>query len=103
MSIRTPTELGAAIRQAREAANVTQAQLAAKIGTTQARLSRFEGGDGAINLRTVLQILAALNLQIELQKQQFGEDANGNQDEEDIDLTAIANTGVKTPRSSPKR
>ena len=102
MSIRTPTELGAAIRQAREVASISQSQLAAKIGTSQARISRFEGGDGAINLRTVLKILAALNLAIELQAESHQDEVNQDEDE-DIDLRAIANTGVKAPRSSPKR
>lgn len=101
MSIRTPTELGAAVRQARETANITQAQLASKIGTTQARLSRFESGDGAINLRTVMQILAELDLQIDIQKSKPNENSN-KQDEEDFDLSAIANTGVKALRGPSK-
>ncbi|MBS0252059.1 MAG: helix-turn-helix transcriptional regulator [Proteobacteria bacterium] len=101
MGIRTPTEFGAAVREAREAAQISQAQLASKIGTTQARLSRFESGDGAINLRTVLQILAEFDMQLEIQKQK--PDESNNDEEEDIDLTAIANTGVKASRGPLKR
>ena len=102
MSIRTPTELGAAIRQAREVAGISQTELAAKIGTSQARISRFEGGDGATNLRTVLEILAALKLLIELRPESQRDEVSHDEDE-DIDLRAIANTGVKTSRSSTKR
>lgn len=102
MSIKTPNDFGAAVRQAREKAGMSQGQLALQIGTTQARVSRFESGDGGINFRTVLQILAALKLQIKLQKQSDNEGVIIDEDEEDIDLGAIANTGVKAFRRAPK-
>ena len=59
-------------------------------------------GDGGINFRTVLQILAALKLQIKIQKQSDNEGVIIDEDEEDIDLGAIANTGVKAFRRAPK-
>jgi len=102
MSIRTPTDLGAAVRQQREKVGLSQQGLAAKLGTTQGRISRFERGDGGTNLRTLLELLAALDLEITVRPYEKQDDAKQDEDNE-IDLGAIANTGLKTPRRPLKR
>ena len=104
MSIRTPADFGFAIREARGKANLSQQGLAAKIGTTQARISRLEKGDGAVNLRTILQLLLALNLQIQISSyaQEITEADEDDSEQYEVDLDAIANTGLRTSRSSAK-
>jgi HTH-type transcriptional regulator/antitoxin HipB len=103
MSITTPSDFGAALRDQRERLGLSQGQLAAKIGTTQGRISRFERGDGATSLRTILTLLAALNLEITIRQREQRDDANEQGDNGEIDLGAIADTGLKTPRRSSER
>ena len=101
MSMKTPADVGAALRARRERLGLSQQEFASKIGTTQGRISRFERGDGATNLRTFLQLLAALNLELALGTEPKRDDAD--KDEDEIDLGAIANTGLKPPRRAAKR
>jgi HTH-type transcriptional regulator/antitoxin HipB len=105
MDIKTPSDFGFAIREAREEAKLSQQDLASKVGTTQARISRLERGNGAVNLRTILQILASLNLKISLLSANEHAETrqNNEQDEEDIDLDAIVDAGLKPSRRLPKR
>lgn len=57
--------VGLAIRQAREAQNLTQEQLGERIGVQRARISSIEKG---VNLRlsTLSRIFAALGVQVKL-------------------------------------
>lgn len=52
--------LGQMVYDLRMAAGLTQAQLAERMGTTQAAISRLEGGGGAQRLETLLRLAAAL-------------------------------------------
>jgi len=61
---RTAKQIGAIIRRARRHADLTQAQLAGKIGLRQATVSRLERGEDETNLGTLLDALAALGLEI---------------------------------------
>ncbi|HSH43463.1 MAG TPA: helix-turn-helix transcriptional regulator [Arenicellales bacterium] len=61
---RTAKQLGAIIRRERRRQGLTQARLGAKIGLRQATVSRLEAGEPAIQLRTLLDVLTALNLEI---------------------------------------
>jgi HTH-type transcriptional regulator/antitoxin HipB len=99
MRIRTPAALGASLRQGRENAGLTQEQLAVRLGTTQARISRLERGDGALNVRTLLQLMDAIGVQMEIRSGETAHDPTIDQDEDDeIDLDAVVNTGLKPPR-----
>jgi HTH-type transcriptional regulator/antitoxin HipB len=103
MAITTPADVGAALRQQREKLGLSQVQLAAKIGTTPGRLSRFERGDGATNLRTLLSLLAALNLQLTIIPRETDDERTDQDEDDEIDLDAIVNTGLKPSRRSAQR
>ena len=61
---RTAKQIGAIIRRARRQADLSQAQLAGKIGLRQATVSRLERGEDETNLGTLLDALTALGLEI---------------------------------------
>lgn len=61
---RTVKQLGAIIRRERRRQGLTQTQLGAKIGLRQATISKLEAGEPATQLRTLLDALTALNLEI---------------------------------------
>lgn len=61
---RTAKQLGAIIRRERRKRGLTQAQLGQKIGLRQATISKLEAGEPATQLRTLLDALTALNLEI---------------------------------------
>jgi len=52
--------LGQIVYDLRRAEGLTQMQLAERMGTTQAAISRLEGGGGAQRLETLLRLAAAL-------------------------------------------
>ena len=53
------------IKELRQNANITQAELAAKIGTSQSVVCRYENGDRNIDLDTAAAIARALNCTID--------------------------------------
>ncbi len=61
---RSPKQLGAIIQRQRRKLALTQNGLGAKIKHRQATISRLEAGEPGIRLGTLLDILAALNLEI---------------------------------------
>jgi len=61
---RTAKQLGAIIRRERRRQGLTQTQLGAKIGLRQATISKLEAGEPATQLRTFLDALTALNLEM---------------------------------------
>jgi HTH-type transcriptional regulator/antitoxin HipB len=61
---RSPKQLGAIIQRQRRQLALTQNGLGAKIKHRQATISRLEAGEPGIRLGTLLDILAALNLEI---------------------------------------
>jgi len=63
-SARTSKLLGAIIRRERRNRGLTQAELGKKIGLRQATISRLEAGESATRLRTLLDVLAAMSLEI---------------------------------------
>jgi len=103
MDIRTPADFGFAIREAREKAYLSQQDLAAKIGTTQARISRLERGNGAVNLRTILQVLAYLDLKISLLAADKNAETSQTTDQEEFNLDEIVNAGLGSFRRISKR
>ncbi|WP_439373468.1 helix-turn-helix domain-containing protein [Bradyrhizobium sp. DASA03120] len=61
---RTEKQLGAILRRARKQAKLTQSDLGKRIHLRQATVSRLEGGAPAIQLRTLMEALAALDLEL---------------------------------------
>lgn len=57
--------IGLAIRQAREAQNLTQEQLGARIGVQRARISSIEKGAN-LRLSTLTRIFSALGMEVKL-------------------------------------
>jgi len=63
--IRSPKSFGQALRRARRAAGLTQAELGARTQLRQATISNLENGEGA-TLETVFAVLTTLKLDITL-------------------------------------
>ena len=61
---RTPKQIGAIVRRQRRQSGLTQGQLGAKIRLRQATVSKLESGEPATRLSTLLDALAALDLEI---------------------------------------
>ncbi|ABF39160.1 transcriptional regulator, XRE family [Candidatus Koribacter versatilis Ellin345] len=61
---RTSKQLGALLRKTRKSLGLTQADLASRIDVRQATISDLEHGEREARLGTVLQVLAALDLEL---------------------------------------
>jgi HTH-type transcriptional regulator/antitoxin HipB len=62
--IRTSKQLGSALRRIRKGQGLTQQALGDKMHARQATISKLEAGEPATQLRTFLDALAALNLEL---------------------------------------
>jgi HTH-type transcriptional regulator/antitoxin HipB len=56
--------MGAAIRRCRRNAGLSQAQLGAKTGLRQATISALEKGEPGTQLRTLIDVMTALGLEM---------------------------------------
>lgn len=63
--VRSPKSLGDALRRARRAAGLTQAELGKRTNLRQATISGLENGEGA-TLDTLFAVVTALRLDVEL-------------------------------------
>jgi len=63
---RSPEQIGNAIRRARKKMGISQSELGERTGLRQATISQIEKGHPAAKLETVLGILAALNLEFQI-------------------------------------
>jgi HTH-type transcriptional regulator / antitoxin HipB len=61
---RTTKQLGAAVRRTRRQKDLTQGTLAERMGTRQATVSKLEAGEAATQLRTLMDALTALDLEL---------------------------------------
>jgi len=61
---RTEKQLGAILRRVRKQTGLTQSDLGKNIRLRQGTISRLEAGAPAIQLRTLMGALAALNLEL---------------------------------------
>ncbi|WP_457663207.1 helix-turn-helix domain-containing protein [Sinorhizobium medicae] len=61
---RTEKQLGAIIRRARKQSGLTQGALGDLIHLRQGTISRLEAGEPAVQLRTLMEALSALKLEI---------------------------------------
>ena len=69
---RSAKQLGAHIRNARTARNLSQQDLAKLVGTGQKTISRIENGHDGAKLETVFSIISALGLDILLAERRKG-------------------------------
>lgn len=69
---RTPKDIGHAIRSARKARKLTQKELATRSGVWQETISKIENGVGSTKLETIFDILAALDLELQVQDRTKG-------------------------------
>jgi HTH-type transcriptional regulator / antitoxin HipB len=61
---RTSKQLGAAIRRRRRSAGLSQAELGAKTNLRQATISALEHGEPGTQLRTLIDVMTALGLEM---------------------------------------
>ena len=61
---RTEKQIGAVVRRERRRKGLTQEALGGKVGLRQATISKLEKGEPATQLRTLLDALTALDLQL---------------------------------------
>ena len=64
---RTPKQIGAVLRRCRRQRGLTQAELGARMSARQATVSKLEAGEPATQLRTLMDALAALDLELVIQ------------------------------------
>ena len=65
MIVRTPKDLGRLIKAARKNQQFTQAALAARVGTTQRRISFIESGRPGTSIDLVLRVVAILKIRLD--------------------------------------
>jgi ribosome-binding protein aMBF1 (putative translation factor) len=61
---RLAIEVGEQVRDAREAAGLSQRELAARMGTSQAAVARLEAGGTGATLTTLQKVAAAMDLKV---------------------------------------
>jgi HTH-type transcriptional regulator/antitoxin HipB len=62
--VRTSKQLGSAIRRHRRSAGLSQAQVGARTNLRQATISALERGEPGTELRTVIDVMTALGVEI---------------------------------------
>lgn len=61
---RTPKQIGAIVRRLRKLQQLTQTDLASRTHMRQATISALENGEAGTQIKTLSDVLAALNLEI---------------------------------------
>ena len=64
---RLALEVGERVREAREAAGLTQRELATRMGTSQAAVARLEAGGTGATLTTLQKVASALDLTVSIE------------------------------------
>jgi ribosome-binding protein aMBF1 (putative translation factor) len=64
---RLAAEVGERVRAAREAAGISQRELARRIGTSQAVITRLEAGGVGATLTTLQRVATALELEVKVE------------------------------------
>ena len=70
--VRSPKSLGVTLRRHRRQLKLTQAELAARAGIRQGTVSQVENGLETVKLRTVMDLLRALDLELAIQQRSRG-------------------------------
>lgn len=73
---RTGKQLGAILRRVRRQAGLTQGSLGARTHLRQGTVSRLEAGEPAVQLRTLMEALSALNLELVVRPRSQGSPAD---------------------------
>lgn len=73
---RNEKQLGAILRRARKNAGLTQGSLSNQIQLRQGTVSRLEAGEPAMQLRTLMAALAALDLELVVRARSKGSSAD---------------------------
>jgi HTH-type transcriptional regulator/antitoxin HipB len=73
---RTEKQLGAIVRRTRKQAGLTQGDLGERIHLRQGTISRLEAGEPAVQLRTVMEALSALELELVVRPRSHGSAAD---------------------------
>ena len=63
---RTPQQMGDALRWFRKLKKLTQRDISEQVGMRQATISSVENGDPGTQLKTIIEVLKALNLELVL-------------------------------------
>lgn len=69
---RTERQLGAILRRARKQAGLSQSELGGHIRLRQGTVSRLEAGEPAVQLRTLMETLSALKLELVIRPRSAG-------------------------------
>ncbi|AWZ01968.1 antitoxin HipB [Rhodobiaceae bacterium] len=64
---RSPEQLGQVLRNRRRNLELTQTDLAKKIGSYQKTISKIEAGQPGVKLQTIFDVIAALDIEIVIQ------------------------------------
>ncbi|MFJ4156426.1 helix-turn-helix domain-containing protein [Pseudomonas sp. NPDC089752] len=64
IQVRTPSDLGAAVRQVRKRQDITQTDLAMIVGKSHVLLRDIERGKGSVSVASVLQVLQELGIRL---------------------------------------
>lgn len=70
--VRSPKQLGVALRRFRRTRDLTQAELAKRAGVRQGTVSQVETGLETVKLSTVMDLLRALDLEVVIQPRTKG-------------------------------
>ncbi len=65
-TVRTPSQFGAALQRKRKQLQLTQTELGNKAGLRQATISNLEAGLPTVRVASVMSVLAAMDLEIQL-------------------------------------
>lgn len=65
---RTPKQIGAIVRRLRKKQHLTQTELGSRTHLRQATISALENGEAGTQIKTLADVLAALNLEIVIQE-----------------------------------
>jgi len=69
---RNPKQIGEAVRRIRRKGKISQRQLGDKVGVRQATISSLESGEPGTQLRTLMDVLAALGLELVIRQRGAG-------------------------------
>lgn len=71
---RTTKQLGAAVRRHRRALNLRQTDLGAKTKLRQATISALENGEPGTRLRTLIDVMASLGLELVIRERSHSDE-----------------------------
>ena len=72
-SVRSPSDLGAMLRDVRESLDLTQSQAGKPVSIGQARVSEIERGSTGIQVGTLFRLLSSLGLEVLIRRKQRDE------------------------------